>query len=231
MATKALSYLRVSGKGQVQGDGFPRQREAIARYAKAHNVGIVAEYRDEGVSGAKELADRDGLSDLLVHVKSNGVRLVLVERADRLARDLMVSELLLKEFRDLGVGVVAAESGTELTTGDDDPTKTLIRQVLAAVAEFDKSSIVIKLRAARRRKSKALGRSCEGRKAFGYYEGEDATLERMRALYRKPRGGKRLGFYQIATVLNSEGLASRTGKPWTGTSVKRILERRTRKEG
>ncbi len=31
---KAVSYLRVSGKGQVDGDGFPRQRETIARYAE-----------------------------------------------------------------------------------------------------------------------------------------------------------------------------------------------------
>jgi hypothetical protein len=31
---KAVSYLRVSGKAQIEGDGFPRQRETIARYAK-----------------------------------------------------------------------------------------------------------------------------------------------------------------------------------------------------
>ena len=30
----AISYLRVSGNGQVEGDGFTRQREAIYRYAK-----------------------------------------------------------------------------------------------------------------------------------------------------------------------------------------------------
>jgi DNA invertase Pin-like site-specific DNA recombinase len=36
MKTPAVSYLRVRGKGQVEGDGFPRQREAIARFAKRH---------------------------------------------------------------------------------------------------------------------------------------------------------------------------------------------------
>jgi DNA invertase Pin-like site-specific DNA recombinase len=72
---------------------------------------------DEGVSGTKDLDHRDGLSDLLARVRGNGVRLVLVERADRLARDLMVGEVLLAEFRKLGVAVVAADSGTDLTAG------------------------------------------------------------------------------------------------------------------
>src|SRR5262250_2803801 len=101
--SRAVSYLRVSGKGQVDGDGFPRQRETIERYAKAAGFDLVAEFRDEGVSGAKELDDREGLSDLLTRIRSNGVRVVLVERADRLARDLIVGELILNQFRDLGV--------------------------------------------------------------------------------------------------------------------------------
>jgi len=58
------------------------------------------------------------------------VRLVLVERAGRLARDLLVSEVILGQFRDLGVRVVAAAGGTDLTAADEDPTRILIRQVL-----------------------------------------------------------------------------------------------------
>jgi DNA invertase Pin-like site-specific DNA recombinase len=35
---KAFAYLRVSGKGQVDGDGFTRQIEAIKRYASQHEI-------------------------------------------------------------------------------------------------------------------------------------------------------------------------------------------------
>lgn len=223
---KALGYLRVSGKAQVEGDGFPRQREAIARYAKTHAIAVVGEYRDEGVSGTKDLDDRDGLSELMAHVRSNGVRLVLVERADRLARDLMVGEVLLAEFRKLGVAVVAADSGTDLTAGDDDPTRVLIRQVLGAVSQFEKSVIVAKLRAARLRKRRATGQ-CEGRKPFGTKPGEAETVELMRRLRRKPRGGERLSFDAIAARLNAEGMATRTGKAWAGATVCGILKRRS----
>jgi DNA invertase Pin-like site-specific DNA recombinase len=48
MATKAFAYLRVSGKGQIDGDGFPRQRAAIARYAKGHRIQLVDEFCEKG---------------------------------------------------------------------------------------------------------------------------------------------------------------------------------------
>jgi DNA invertase Pin-like site-specific DNA recombinase len=226
MATtaKAVSYLRVSGKGQVDGDGFPRQRETIARYARAAGFELVGEFRDEGVSGTKDLDAREGLSDLLARIRSNGVRVVLVERADRLARDLIVGELILNQFRELGVKVIAADSGTELTAGDDDPTRVLIRQVLGAVAQFEKAVIVSKLKAARVRKRRATGR-CEGRKPYGTRPGESDVVVLIHKLRRKPRGGERLSFAAIANRLNAEGHPTRTGKPWAPETVRQIVQR------
>ena len=222
---KALAYLRVSGKGQIKKDGFPRQREAIRKFAKANNLEVIGEYRDEGVSGTKELEDRQGLAALLDHIESNGIQIVLVERADRLARDLMVGEVILGQFRNLGISVIAADSGVDLTTGDDDPTRTLIRQVLGAVSQFEKSVIVLKLRAARQRTKRKTGR-CEGRKPYGYYPGEAEIIKRIKELYRKPRGEKRLGFMTIAKKLNEEGIPTRTGAKWSDVLVKSILTRK-----
>ncbi len=221
---EALAYLRVSGKAQLGGDGFSRQTDAVARYAKANGIELVGEYRDGGISGCAELEDRQGLSDLLTRVRSNGVRVVLVERADRIARDLIVGELILNQFRDLGVKVIAADGGGELTAADDDPTRTLIRQVLGAVAQFEKSVIVAKLKAARIRKRKATGR-CEGRKPFGTKPGEAETLTLIRRLRRKPRGGERLSYDAIAARLNEMGAPTRTGKGWMGATVCGIVKR------
>ncbi len=221
---RAFSYLRVSGRAQVEGDGFPRQREAITKYAKTHSIEIATEYRDEGVSGTTELADRAGLAALLDAIESDGVRTVIVERADRLARDLMVGEIILKELRDAGASVIAADGGVDLTAADSDPTKKLIRQILGAVAEFDKTVTVLKLKAAKDRIRRETGH-CEGRKPFGARPGEQDTLKRMRELHRKPKGEKRMGYHRIAAILNKEARLSRSGKPWTTTSVERILSR------
>jgi DNA invertase Pin-like site-specific DNA recombinase len=39
--TNAKAYLRVSGRGQVKGDGFTRQLKAIKQYAAAHGIKLV----------------------------------------------------------------------------------------------------------------------------------------------------------------------------------------------
>lgn len=224
--TTAVSYLRVSSRGQVRGDGFPRQRTACANYAKRHGLELVGEYLDEGVSGTRDLDHRPGLADLIARVRSNGARTVLVENATRLARDLMVGEVILGEFRRLGVAVIAADSGSDLTVSDGDPTRTLIRQVLGAVAQFEKAMVVAKLRGARMRARRATGR-CEGRKPFGARPSELDALATMKRLARKPRGGIRRSFAAIADELNARGVPTRTGKPWAGTVVRRILRRPT----
>lgn len=224
--TSAVAYLRVSGKGQVDGDGFPRQREAIRQYAESHGLELVAEYRDEGVSGTKDLEHREGLAALIDRIESNGVRVVLVERADRLARDLMVGEIILGQLRDLGVKVIEAKSGTDLTAGseEDDPTRTLIRQVLGAVAQFEKSVIVLKLRAARDRIRRRDGR-CEGRKPYGHTAGERAAIDRIWQIRRTRPNGKAPSFQAIADQLNAEHVPTRYGKPWQASAVRNILGR------
>jgi DNA invertase Pin-like site-specific DNA recombinase len=221
--TQAFGYLRVSGKGQVEGDGFDRQRDTIGKYARRAGIQVAEWYRDEGVSGTKELAQRAGLAALLDRLESNGVKIVLVERADRLARDLMVSEVILAQFRKIGVRVLAAESGTDLTASQADPTSTLIRQVLGAVSEFDKSVTVLKLRAARDRKRQTTGK-CEGRKAFGERPGEGPIVDLILSLRRKRPGGRAMSYAAIAERLNSDGQRTRYGGPWLPSTVQSILK-------
>src|SRR5215471_6034628 len=224
--TKAFSYLRVSGKAQIEGDGFPRQREIVKNYARRHQIEVVQEFCEKGVSGTKDAFDRDALTEIFVALKANGVRLVLVERADRLARDLMISEILLGEFRKIGVRVVSAECGTELTVEDDDPTKKLIRQVLGAISEWEKSVIVQKLRAARMRIRKAEGK-CEGRKPYGADEDEQKVIGLMRQCQKEG-----LTLRGIADRLNTEGIKTRTARAgnetkWHAQAIQRILARQT----
>jgi len=222
--TKAASYLRCSGLGQVGGDTWARQTAAIAKYAKQHGFQVVDEFRDAGVSGTKDLDNRPGLAALLGQVESNGVKIVLVENATRLARDLMVGEVILQQLTNAGCQVIAADSGTDLTADSDDPTRRLIRQVLGAVAEFDRRVTVMKLRAARERK-RSRGERCEGRKPFGTQLGEQETIARIRDLRRKPPSGRRRSLQQVCDALNAEGRPTRCGKPWTRQVVNRLLRR------
>lgn len=220
MPNEAVSYLRCSGDAQKLGDTWERQQAAVNGYAVANSISIVSEFRDEGVTGKMELENRGGLSDCLRYVKDHKISLVLIESSDRLARDMIVAEVVVREFQKIGVRVVSASGGVDLTAGDDsNPTAKLIRQILAAIAEFDRCVTVLKLRAARDRKRKANGK-CDGRKAFGEKPEERDTLEMILTLRF---GGET--FSSIANILNGSNFRSRTGAKWRASTVAKIVAR------
>jgi DNA invertase Pin-like site-specific DNA recombinase len=216
---KAFAYLRVSGKGQVKGDGFPRQLKAINEYAAQHGIKIVQVFREEGVTGTKESMDRPAWREMMIALRGDGVQMVIIEKLDRLARDLMVQEATISDLKKNEFTLISVAEPDLMA---NDPTRKLMRQMMGAVAEYDKDQIVLKLRGARDRKRASTGR-CEGRKPFGRDETELATMERMKAL--RAEG---LAFDRIAEQLNSEELPTRTGKHWHGVVVNRILNSSSR---
>lgn len=216
---KAFAYLRVSGKGQIKGDGFPRQLKAINEYAAQNGIKVVQVFKEEGVAGTKDSMDRPAWAAMMTALHANGVQLVIIEKLDRLARALMVQEATIADLETSGFTLISVMEPDLMA---NDPTRILMRQMLGAVAQYDKSQIVIKLRAARMRKRVAEGR-CEGRKPFGRDDAERATIERMKAL--RVEG---LAFDRIAERLNSERLPTRTGKRWHGVVVNRILNSSSR---
>ena len=211
---KAFAYLRVSGKGQIDGDGFPRQAEAIRQYAKSQGIVVVQTFREEGVSGTKDWENRPALTALIEALYADGVKTVLIESLNRLARELMIQERFIDDLREKGFELISV---TEPDLDSSDPTRVLMRQMMGAFSQYEKSMIVAKLRGARQRMKARTGR-CEGRKPFGFAAGEQIAIERMKQL--RADG---LAFDKIAAQLNAEGVPTRTGQPWHGVVVNRIL--------
>lgn len=215
------TYLRVSGKAQVEGDGFPRQREATQRWAAQNGRRIAKEFPEEGVSGKCGLDERPVLADLLNVAKKGDT--ILVERSDRWARDLVVGELLLTACRDKGIRVIECDGGAELTvTDDENPTKNFVRQVLAAAAQLDRALIVAKLRAGRARRKRETG-ICEGVKPFGLdpkRPEEHPIRERLLSLWQT--GAE---FHEIAAALNDDGYRTRKGCQWNYRTVEKVVKK------
>jgi site-specific DNA recombinase len=218
--TKAFGYVRVSGDSQIDGDGFPRQVAAIRAYAKQHDIRIVKVFREEGVTGTRDSAERPAWSEMMLALLSNGVKTIIIERLDRLARELMVQEKTIADLQKDGFTLVSVYEPDLMSS---DPSRVAFRQMMGVFAQYDKTQIVIKLKAARLRKRAKEGR-CEGRKPFGHYDGEPDILERMKAL--RATG---MGFDRIAAQLNDEGVQTRTGGRWHGLVVNRILTGKGRK--
>lgn len=153
---------------------------------------------------------------MMVALLSNGVRTVIIEKLDRLARDLMIQEAIIRDFKQKGFDIVSV---AEPDLCSDDPSRKLMRQMFGAIAEYEKTMIVAKLKAARQRIKAKTGR-CEGRKAFGLSEREQATIRRMREL-----SSEGLNYTHIAHTLNTEGYETQTGSKWFPTTVSRTLAR------
>jgi DNA invertase Pin-like site-specific DNA recombinase len=213
---KAFAYLRVSGKGQVDGDGFPRQKAAIQAYADTHGIRIKKFFQEEGISGTKDLENRPALQELMIALHSNGVRTVLIEKLDRLARDLMIQESVIADFQRNGFQLISVN---EPDLCSDEPTRVLLRQMMGAFAQYERSMVVLKLRSARQRARIRDGR-CEGRKPFGQREGEQDIIARIQKL-----AARGMNYTQIADKLNAEGLPTRANGQWFPATVSRILAR------
>ncbi|RBP18157.1 DNA invertase Pin-like site-specific DNA recombinase [Roseiarcus fermentans] len=213
---KAVAYLRTSSKANVGADkdSDKRQRAAIDAYSKAAGFAIVAEFYDAAVSGADPVGDRPGFADMLERLLSNGARTIIVESPDRFARDLMVQLAGHDLLKAQGIALIAASAPTFFI--EETPTAVLVRQVLGAVAEFEKTTTVAKLAAARKRKRLANGK-CEGRKSLAETRPEVVALAK-RLARKKPKGG-RMSLRAVAAEMAAQGVMNERGKPFNPKSV------------
>lgn len=212
-----FAYLRVSGRGQIHGDGFRRQFIAIRKYCSANNMKIVRIFKERGVSGTKELEDRPALSRLLIALEEDGVKVAVCEKMDRLARDLMVQETIVADMQKHGYTVI---STAEPDLCSSDPSRVLIRQIFGAIAQYDRAMTVLRLRGARERKS-ARGERGTGRHAFGEKPQEAMALDEIRRLSADHSP------VNVWRMLNDKGIRTRSGKPWNRSAVAKIVKRIT----
>ncbi len=213
---KAFAYLRVSGKGQLDGDGFTRQSLAIEKYSNANGIELIATFPELGVTGEAFGEDRPAWTAMLEQCAATGVSCILIEKLDRLARDVIVQETLLS---NLLIAEVTIVSTCEPDLCATDPTRVMIRQMLGVFARFEKAQLKQKLRGARERKKQQTGR-CEGQKPYGNRPGETETIAWMRDWY-----GKAGSYRQVALELNARGVLGRHGGNWTPQLVARVLRR------
>ena len=220
---KAFAYLRTSSAANVgeDKDSGRRQLQAVETYAKRAGIELAGTYNDEAVKGSDPIDTRPGFAAMLEALEANGTKTIIVETANRFARDLMVQEVGFAMLKARGIDVVAADSPTAFL--DDTPTARLIRQLLGAVSEFEKAMLVAKLKGARDRKRRT-GVKVEGRKSIA--EKRPDTIELARQLARaRPKGGKR-SLREISAALLAAGHTTKAGKLYAPTAIKLMLENR-----
>jgi DNA invertase Pin-like site-specific DNA recombinase len=131
-------YLRVSTTDQT----LEPQRIELTRYVEQRGWTINEECTDV-ISGSK--SSRTGLDRLMELVREKKTEGILVVKMDRLARSLPHFAQLVAEFDKFGVALICPGQGID--TSKTNPAGRLQMNVLAAVAEFERSLIIERTKA------------------------------------------------------------------------------------
>lgn len=139
MKTKIAIYGRVSTDAQSHDSQLREVRSYVERrWPKAE----VVEYTDTA-SGAK--FTRKGLDAMMAEVRAGRVNVVTIYKLDRLGRSLQHLAQLLGELEAMGCALIATSQGID--TSDSNPAARLVQNVLSAVAQFDRETIVERVNA------------------------------------------------------------------------------------
>lgn len=224
--TLAVALLRVSTDEQAL--GMEAQRAAIAGWAERQGITIVRWAEDLGVSGGADLDKRPGLLDALRMVRETRARYLVAHKADRIARDVYVSELVKRELRGMG-SVVALVEGI----CGEDPFSEMAATVMDAAARLERRLIAMRTKDALAVK-RAKGEKTGGSVPFGFRLLPDGVhlepdpeefhvLTRILELRRLGKGGR-----QIAAALDEEGHQPR-GTTWNPGNLQTMADRHLRK--
>ncbi len=214
---KVFAYLRISTETNKNGHGFIRQKDVINLWAKNNKVDVV-EFFEEVFTGTE--IERPVFAQMLDQMNALGIQTFVIENQTRLGRDLMVNLHLIASCKKMGVGVIDASTGDDLTK-QDDPMSVAMMQISGVFSQLERSQLVSKLRKARDAKSKEHGKRIEGRKKITI---PNDLILKIKQLRRKPVGKRRLTIKQVADALNIEGLLTPSGGKFHTTTVSRILK-------
>lgn len=197
MKTRVCIYARVS----TQGQDYERQLSELRDYAERMNYEVVREF-SEKISGAKNIAERQALVDLLEYAAANRIDKVLVYECSRISRRAIDFLQVIEQLTQMHVSVYILQNGLE-TLMADGSVNPIAQLVLGIIGQFN--SMERSLIRSRMESGYNHFRSLGGK--VGRKEGYRKSDEDMRAQY-----GKEISLLR-------KGLSLRNVQSITGTSV------------
>ena len=229
MDKKVVGYYRTSSKSSSgeDKDSGKRQRHSVHTFCKSKGWDVVNEFWDKGVSGTLDVLNRPSFVEMLGYCEENEIDTIVFESSNRLSRDLICMETGFQYLSSIGYTLISVDSPQ--TFVENTPTSVLVRQVLGCISQFEKSSLVEKLRVSRKRKSKLnKSRNYISRTGRGKVEGVKKLTELNPELsglvvsYRRKKDRRTknsLSYMKISKLLEDEHKVS-----VSFNSVKRILD-------
>jgi len=220
---KAIIYARFSDRPNAdECDAIDFQIKACTDHCDVVGHTVSGQFYDAGKSGADR--ERPAMYEAIKATKRGYV--LLAHRPDRLARDLFLSEWIRLELQNRGASLEFVKGDA----GGDTPEAVLLRQMLAAFAEFERKLIAARTRATMLDHQYRKLRNMSGpHKPYGY----EADPDDRRMLRKVPAEQE---IIQDIFAMRDRGYSQRetaaylnthdpSGRKWNGAHIHRILKR------
>ena len=194
---KVCIYARVS----TQGQDYQRQLSELREYASRMNYEVVKEF-SEKISGAKSVAERQALTELLDYAAANRIDKVLVYECSRISRRAIDFLQVIEQLTQMKVSVYILQNGLEtlMADGSVNPIAQLVLGIIGQFNSMERSLI-------RSRMSSGYQHFRSNGGKVGRKEGYKKSDEQMKEQYSKELS------------LLKKGLSLRNIQAITGTSV------------
>ena len=220
---KAAGYIRVSTAEQArEGYGLAAQEQAVRSFCQAHGWDLTEIYSDAGRSGSS-IQQRESLSRLLEDAQAGAFERVVFLKLDRLARNLRDLLGICDGLEEAAVGIVSIQESIDTGTA----TGRMIRSVLGALSEFERDTIIGRIKDALA--EKARQGEILGRLPLGYMRDEDGAVVAdpvigplVRAAYERYNTGAH-SLLDLAIWAADVGLRSNEGNPLDRVSIRKLL--------
>jgi DNA invertase Pin-like site-specific DNA recombinase len=222
---RLIGYTRSSDRRE-NGESHKAQEQRLRAWCRdtGHRlVRVISE--PAGTKGT--IVKRPGWADVLNALADGQAEGVVVRDLERLGRDVLVQEQLLRDAWELGREVLSpAWSEEGLRDDPEDPTRRLIRIIIGAVHAHNRDMTVLRMHRGKRRKQERGG-FLGGTPRYGYQAADKelvpdpAEQTAIRRIRRMDRAG--LSLRAIAAALEAEGIPAKRGGRWHPTTVARVL--------
>ncbi|MFF2746403.1 recombinase family protein [Kitasatospora sp. NPDC058048] len=228
-----MDYLRVSTEEQKQGYGIASQARKNSRHIAGKRWLHVGTYKDEGVSGSKEMGERPDFDQLMEEAKFDEFDVVVVEKGDRIGRVGRAFWRWVWALEDMGIFVAITNRNIDNTTPEG---RAQMRRE-ADYAETEWENIRSRTQGGLQEKAEEVGSPhIGGRPPYGYrIEGKGLKGSYLVIDWREAKiinlvhdliVDLGLNIRQAAIWLNAAGYTCRSGKPWSAANLRdRVLSR------
>lgn len=218
-------YIRVSTDEQAKhGFSIRAQKEKLINYAQIKDWEIYNIYIDEGKSGKNLL--REGIQKLIDDVKKNIIKNVLVFKIDRLTRSTKDLIDLIEMFQKYSCDFNSLTESIDTSS----PTGRMFIKIIGLFAEFERETIVERIKIGLERKVKEGYSLCSSTTSYGYERPKGTKIQQINKdeskivikIFEMYLNGKSISY--IRNYLNVKKIKTKKNKKWTNKTIINILK-------